>query len=287
MTINWPEALVTEIAERRCVVVIGAGVSASATSEGGASPPGWESFLRGGASRLNDEQRGQAKALIDEGRFVDAAEVIGAHVVPADFDRLVRTTLVDPRYQPSEWHRLIQRLDAKVVISLNYDDILDRQCVTGAGAQAYNIVRYYDTHLLNDLRSDKRLIVKAHGCVSAPSKIVLTRRSYFAARQNHPSFYSVLDAIFLTSTLLFLGCGFNEDPDIQLTLENATIAAHCDHTHYAMLSPARPNAVLSAMESTFNVRFLSYAPGAHAEGLAALRDLVDRVDAERYRRSGI
>ena len=284
--IDWPGALVTELAEHRCVVVVGAGVSASAQNGNGEHPPGWEAFLRACSDLLPADPpaaKDEAVRLVEERRFVDAAEIVGSQILPADFDRLVRARLVDPRFEPSEWHRLVQRLDAKVVITLNYDDILDRQCMSGQAAASYNVSRYYDSHLLNDLRSDKRLIVKAHGCVSAPSKIILTRRGYFAARQNHQSFYAILDALFLTSTLLFLGCGFNEDPDIHLALENTNIAAKCDHTHYAMISPERPNAVLAAMEATFNIRFFEYSSGRHEEGLAALRELVDRVETERYR----
>jgi hypothetical protein len=284
--IDWPNALVTELAERRCVLVVGAGVSASAQNANGEHPAGWAAFLKACADLLPAEPasvKDEAYGLIDEQRFVDAAEVVGFRVPPADFDLLIRDQFVNPQFQPSEWHRLIQRLDAKVVISLNYDDVLDRQCASGAAAASYNVSRYYDSYLLNDLRSDKRLIVKAHGCVTAPSKIVLTRRGYFAARQNHRSFYAILDAIFLTSTLLFLGCGFNEDPDIHLALENANIAARCDHTHYALISPERPSAVLAAMQDAFNIRFFPYPAGHHEEGLDALRELAERVEAERYR----
>ena len=45
MSITWPEALVSAIARRRAVALIGSGVSANATTDSGESPPTWGAFL--------------------------------------------------------------------------------------------------------------------------------------------------------------------------------------------------------------------------------------------------
>jgi SIR2-like domain len=282
--VDWPESLVVELAERRCIPVLGAGLSATALSADGHGPPTWREFLTNATSVIsNSATVTEVEGLIAEGRLVDASEVIGATIASSDFSRIIRREFVEPNFQPSEWHRLVQSLDAKVVVTLSYDDIYEKQCKSGAAQPAYNISRYFDSHLLNDLRSDVRFIIKAHGCTSDPTRIILTRRQYFEARRQSRSFYAILDSLFLTSTLLFVGCGFNEDPDIHLALENANIAAPCHHPHYALLSPGRPGAILDAMEHTFNVKFLRYVAGEHQEGLVALRELTEAVESRRYR----
>lgn len=55
-------------------------------------------------------------------------------------------------------------------------------------------------------------------------KIVLTKSVYFKEKQVFSNFYKVLDSLFLTNTLFFVGCNLS-DPDIQLILENVTISA--------------------------------------------------------------
>ena len=46
--VKWPDALVTEMAERRCIIFAGAGASMGSVGEDGKThPPGWEKFLRG------------------------------------------------------------------------------------------------------------------------------------------------------------------------------------------------------------------------------------------------
>jgi len=47
-TIRWPDTLVTELSERRCIVFMGAGVSiCSVGSDVVSHPPGWGKFLTG------------------------------------------------------------------------------------------------------------------------------------------------------------------------------------------------------------------------------------------------
>jgi len=274
---------VVELAERRVIPVLGAGVSASCVNAGGDHPPDWTTFLVGMARALPDAALGtMSEALIAEHRLLDAAEVIRASLPAADFARYIRDTLSVPGFEPSEWHRLVQRLDAKIVMTLNYDDLYERQCVSGAAAASYAVHRYSDPHLLNSLRSDMRVVVKAHGCISDPDRIVLSRSGYFATRRDYGPFHAILGALCLTSTLLFLGCGFGDDPDVQLALQNATIAAPSSHQHYALIDDRYPQSVFTAMSEAYNIDFVRYPSGDHSAALAALRDLAEQVDARRY-----
>ena len=41
----WPDNLIEELAYRRCLIFLGAGVSATAKNDKGESPDTWENFL--------------------------------------------------------------------------------------------------------------------------------------------------------------------------------------------------------------------------------------------------
>ncbi|AXN52193.1 hypothetical protein MMRN_51880 [Mycobacterium marinum] len=282
MAITWSQSLLTEIAERRCVVVLGAGASASSANASGSRPDNWESFLKKGLQRVDSEDdRKAAEEQLAKGAFLDAAQILVDSLDSADFGMFLRRELEDPGYQPSELHKLVLRIDPKIVITTNYDRIYESLVSVGPAAAGYNVCRYYEDHLVNDLRSNRRLIIKAHGCVSNPQKIVLTRMQYFAARRDYPQFFAALDAIFLTNTLLFVGSGFNGDPDIELLLQNVNISAPSQHTHFAIVEAGRHTSVRRAIEETHNIRFLEYPTGQHQEVIDALQRLADDVDSYR------
>ncbi len=119
-------------------------------------------------------------------------------------------------------------------------------------------------------------MIKAHGCVSDPTKIVLSRSSYYTAKQEYPGFYRLLDALFLTHTLLFVGCSLT-DPDIQLVLENANISVPSAHPHYALVEKTRHPSIKAAMKTTHNLELVEYPKGKHKEAETAVATLRDRV----------
>jgi hypothetical protein len=96
MPIDWPQTLVTEIAERRCIIFMGAGVSMGSLGEDHVTrPPNWETFLRRAAELPPAEpDKRLVKALINKYQFLDAAEIILDRSNHADFSEFLRAILV-------------------------------------------------------------------------------------------------------------------------------------------------------------------------------------------------
>ena len=276
--ISWPKSLVTEIAERRCIIFIGSGVSAGCINSESEHPKAWGSFLKSGIQRLTDnEAREFALKLCSEKKYLDAAQILHDYINSGDFDEFIQEELnpMDP-YQPSDVYKIIQDLDSKIVVTTNYDVIYEKLCMQGQASAAYNVLKYYESNILNDIRSRKRLIIKAHGCISNTDKIILTRGQYFNARDTYHSFYNILDALFLTNTILFIGCGLN-DLDINLILENSNIAAKCTRPHYALMSAGNHESIKKSMKSTYNLQILEYPKDRHELIGDALASLLEQV----------
>ena len=102
MPIEWPSALVMELAERRCIIFMGAGTSMGSLAEDGVRhPPNWEGFLKGAAQLVqNESDKKHALALINRYQFLDAAEIITDRSNPADFTNYLRDTFISPRFSP-------------------------------------------------------------------------------------------------------------------------------------------------------------------------------------------
>ena len=258
---------------------MGAGATAPCISamDGTTKPPTWKAFL-GQLKRLMPT--GSPTTLVDDliqkDKYLDAAEVIVNALPVADFSQAIRNTFVQPKFGHSPMHEAILKIDPKVVVTTNYDDIYDSYCRSGLAVNGYNVCRYYDAHLVADLRSPVRLVVKAHGCVADPTQIVLTRSQYFKERQKHPGFYRVLDALFLTNTILFVGYSLS-DPDIQLVLENVNIAAQSAHPHYALIADDIHIDIERAAAKAYNIHFLRFPSGDYTEAQRALKQLSDDV----------
>lgn len=278
---NWPKALVAELAARRCAVFMGAGASAGCQPASGTPPvPTWKRLLESLRDLAPAVDIPLVNRLIGQEKFLDAAEIIVADVPPADFSRFIRETFDSRRFTPSEIHSVILDIDPKVVITTNYDEIYDLYCRSGDAADGYNICRYYENQLVASLRSPVRTIIKAHGCVSDPSLVILTRSQYFRQRQGFASFFRVLDALFLTHTLFFVGYSLS-DPDIQLVLENSNIAAASAHPHYAVIENNTPAPLKRAAELAYNIRFIEFPAGDFAALEAGLNELA--ADVTQYR----
>lgn len=282
MSITWPQSLIPEVAERRCIVVLGAGASAASLSRDGTSrPPNWVTLLSNAADLLNDPADKQlVNSLVSKERFLDAAEIVIAKANTADYSTFIRRTFVDPHFQHSAIHEEIYKLDPKIVVTTNYDDIYETYCKHGKGAQGYNVCRYYESHALNDVRSMMRLILKAHGCVSDPQRTVLARTQYHRARREHPHFYNLLDSLFLSNTLLFIGCSL-VDPDFTLLLENTNIKCPSAHPHYALLESGQPAPLRLAIRTVYNVEGLEFSAGVYREVVEGLKDLNAKVSLWR------
>jgi len=279
---NWSQALIAELAARRCIIFLGAGASAGSRSlDGLKSPPTWTQFLNELIGLLpNTDNEVIIRDFMSKEKYLEAAEIIYHDISKPEFSRFVRQELDIPRYVASKIHESVLILDPKVVITTNYDTIYENYCREGAAVEGYHVAKYYETHLIADLRSPVRLIIKAHGCVTDPAQIVLTKSQYFKARQSFSNFYKILDSLFLTNTLLFIGYSLN-DPDIQLVLENVNITAPTPHPHYFVTGNDLNNIIKQANRASYNLEFIEFTAGDFDELNNGLFQLVEEVNQLR------
>lgn len=277
----WPDSLAREIADRRVLIFIGAGLSKAAY----AALPTWPALLTSLSERLvRQKDKALIKSLIRKGELLDAAQIVrdgvdGA-VLSADIRNIfqIRPTPYNDIYK----HLLL--LDPKTIVTTNYDEFVERNFEHfSGGTEAHSIVRHDGTHLLNDLRSPIRNIVKVHGCVSNPHDIVLDRTSYFEARKKNPALFSLVSALMTVNTVLFLGYSVS-DPDIRIILENINLISKSENSHYALVSKFEHSSIKMALTSTYNIKYLEYAEGQHGLVPKLIEELADSVEAIRSSR---
>ncbi len=279
---TWPNALIKELAGRRCIIFLGAGASAGCLSADGVTrPPTWSQFLEGLINIMNSDRDVHVISdLITKEKYLDAAEIILKDISVANYTDYLRATFQRPNFKPSKIHEAVLKIDPKIVVTTNFDEIYDNYCKAGTSRDGYNICNHNEDYLVSDLRSPIRCIIKAHGSISDVAKTVLTRSQFFNARKNYNNFYKVLDSLFVTNTLLFIGYSLN-DPDIQLVLENSNIASVGSHPHYAVVQNNIHLSIKGAMTRAYNIEFIEHTAGDFTELQNGLDELANLVETYR------
>jgi hypothetical protein len=279
--INWPSSLVREVAARRCAFFLGAGVSASAADAAGKHPKTWHEFLVEACGLIsNPSKKATVENLVGAERYLLALQGIREYVDPADYRNLLDAHFNSPAFQPSEIHKCVYQLDSRIVITTNFDKIYERYCLARSDTGAFKVIQYDSKDLADELRSDTRLIIKAHGSIDTISRMIFTRAEYHRIKAEHQEFYDILKAIFLTHAVVFFGCGL-DDPDVLLLLEEVKITSSSAKPHYAVIKEDTKTALaLSDWKNSYNICALEYGP-THDDLIQDLQALLALIDEER------
>lgn len=277
---EWPEELVSAIARRRSVVFLGAGVSMTSASATGLKPPSWHSFLEGGINRCGGS-RAEMKRLLKNGDYLSCCQII-KYKLGSEWVSYVEEKFLNPQFQPNDLHRAVFSLDSSIVLTPNFDKIFDNFALT----QSQNLLKvkkYYEDDIPRVLRGggNQRLILKIHGCIDTPDKLVFTREDYANVRNLNANFYRAVDALIFTHTFLFLGCSLN-DPDLSLVLEQYARAFAATPPHYVALGGKVSQEYIKMLANNYNLKILSYSiSNDHKELLESVSSLAALVDLER------
>lgn len=278
--INWDKAIIQAIARRRCVIVLGAGVSRNSINVENKRPDTWEDFLKNCAKELSGIDH--IDDLISQKDFLTACELIKNRMGTDFFTERVQQEYQRSGYSHADIHEHIYKLDSSIVASPNFDNIYD----TYASSASKSTVVIKD-HTSNDIANyllggDTRLILKTHGSANNPREIIFTRNDYAEARTKYVLFYEIVKSLALTHTFLFLGCG-TDDPDIRQLFEDIQFTHGCMPHHYMTLPEGEVhNDVLTVASASMRIKFIQYSPdNGHEELTLSLADLVTEVEIIR------
>jgi hypothetical protein len=278
---TWPDEVVRRATLRDLIVFVGAGVSQSCVVESGEHPPSWVSLLKTVAERaVSSVKQAEISILCDEGRLLDAAELLRAETERTgrsqDVLSLIRQ-LVDgapgKSYRGSVWHESIVRLEPQIIVTTNYDKIIERATNNG-----YNNHDYRSTRIAGDLRRKEPILLKMHGSVDKIEEVILTRRDYTMLRNQGRTALEVLQALMMTRVALFVGYGMR-DPDIQLIMENVLGGREEAAPHYALMDEATPEYERDVLRTCYGINVISYPTGDYSAAASMLASLANEVEA--------
>lgn len=278
--IVWPKDLINDIARRKCILILGAGISKNSQNEDGVRPKDWKEFLEFSCSQTSSI-KSEIKKQINSGDYLTACELIKKDLGRDKFNTLIKDEFLTPKFKKADIHTYIYNLDSRIVITPNFDKIYDVYAT--ATSQGSMIIKSFDSaDLVDCIRRPEPLIIKIHGSVDSTDNIIFTRKDYSEARTKFRDFYKIIEALSLTHTFIFLGCGVN-DPDIRLILEDLNFKYPFSKQHYIVMpKKSIHNKIKDIVSETMKLNILEYDSKNHHSALTnSLQDLVNEVEIVR------
>jgi SIR2-like domain len=275
--IAWPDGLISAVARRRSVLLIGSGVSANSATDDGRRPSTWGAFLTAAYKKLG-KRLPYISSSLKSYNYLEACDYLRSEH-GEEWPNIVRAEFATPLYRPADIHKAIFDLDSRIIASLNFDKIYDNYA--NLASEGTIIVKtYYDPDMRDAVSGADRYIIKPHGTVDTVSKMIFTLEQYGKARTEYASFYDVFSSLLHTHTFICVGCGL-ADPDLQLIFEDYRYK-HGESPHFITLPSPVSEAQRNLIKRTRGLNVLTYSPrDNHADLTKSLQDLVSQVSLKR------
>ena len=282
MLMKWPNQLVNCIARDKSVLFLGAGLSMNSTDNFGTHPKDWKGFLISGSNTLDNlRDKKLIKKEIENGDYLLACELLKKSLGDNDFIELLKNEFERPHFREAEIHKDIFKLNQRIIITPNFDKIYDSYAAHESNGTVH--IKKYDEEadIADGLRRHDMLVIKMHGTIDAPQKVIFTQKDYAIARTNNAKFYKIMEALLMTHTFIFIGAGIN-DPDVRLLLENYSTMFHTTIPHFFITTKENIKNKEDVYSEIFNLKFLTYDNrDYHKELSDSIHALVNLVEEEK------
>lgn len=233
MRIAFNPDLINDLAKRRVVLFIGAGVSKWAKPRGGGSFKDWPGFLAHATSKVTDAK---LKRLIQK-RINARDYLIASELLKLELQDSWPTELTQEFQQAAEisrLHKAIVALDQRIVVTTNFDKLLENAWNEHASQQYPQVISDIDSRAFRMFRDDQTYLVKLHGTVDYPERIVFDKTSYQNSAFANRFYSELLGTLLLTHTFIFIGFSM-DDPAVAMVVENHAHRFPDTRPHYVFL----------------------------------------------------
>lgn len=274
-----PIDLVESFKDGKGGLFIGAGLSQKA------GLPSWKELLselieqaENISYKPNKEFIDNCKELLkDSSKYLILAQVLKDYLQDT-FRKYIIEKYSDNCPEPTTDHIQLIQYPYQFIITTNYDTLLENAYVKSHGKQA-KVHTFKDSpDIAYDLWNGRPFILKAHGDANkAQQGIILTESDYRQILFQEKGYQSILQSLFTTKTILFLGSSLS-DPELRLLLSYIHSSFHGGGpTHYALISEKEMNTVeAESWRKNFNIQIIPYSPSdRHKEVSEFIKEFSD------------
>jgi hypothetical protein len=285
-----PDRLLEAAQQRNLVPLLGAGISRQAKKS---AFPNWRELLdflidRALARKyIKKPESAEMKRLLDKGQYLMVAEQLRYNLPTDEYTSLLKEAFNPAGVQPTAIHKAIFQLNAPLILTTNYDLLIEDAYAKGYGKTA-NVYTYRGAaEVQQSLQirqlTDRPIIFKLHGSIDEPSSIILTEQDYRKLIYQETGYRTVLSAVFVTHVVLMLGFSFS-DRELTLMLESLRVSLKSQSSpDYIFLPDVAAGEVESRrFREDFGVEVIPFRPTkGYPEVLELVNYLVSQVGKKK------
>lgn len=255
--------LLAAVERERIVPFVGAGMSKPM------GMPLWGEALKELLGRLPGADTVKINSLIDSGKYVTAAQALVEH------DAVQVTNFIRTRYRIQEIKLagpmvLLPSIAKGCIITTNFDDAIE-QVYRRNGVEFHAYMHGTQEHnFFPRLVRGDRCLLKLHGDADNEATHILSQVQYATGYGNPFDFHNplpkALRQVFVSQSLLFLGCSLDQDWTLELFKQAKRADEYAIPNHYAILPAPEDPQIKQQKETqllTLNIQTLWYPAGQH------------------------
>lgn len=199
---QFPEPFLRELVEGRWLPIVGAGLSLNAVLAPGKKMPLWDDLGRSIAREMRDYD------------YAGALDAISAYAHQFSRPKLVERfieLLFITSARPGAVHKAFCSINFPVVCTTNFDFLLEKQY--DAGPRYCRPIIHEDQLSIPNTEPGV-LLLKLHGDVHHPERLIATEEDYDGFVQRQPLISTYLANLLITKTAVFIGYSL-DDPDLR------------------------------------------------------------------------
>ncbi len=274
--------LLDDLAREKVVLFLGAGVSASALTTKGRRIAGWSEFLGSMCQLIPEPTKSQVNALIEKNDFLLACELLQSALADSWQQHILAE--FGQKAEPSPLHRSIVDLQQRLIVTTNFDKLLE------VAWEADNRSTHYPTVIssINDavFRTLKdhssKFIIKIHGAIDDLQNLVFSRSEYIRLAFGNVSYSSFLETLLLNYTFLFIGFSM-DDPAIISLMEMYALKYKLARPHYIITGEAAESNIIDIFKRLRKLNFVTYDKAENHKHLPLLIKELARQAIDRRR----
>lgn len=285
-----PDRLVEAARAGHLVPFIGAGVSRQAKTREKNAFPTWTEliqYLKRYAEKKGDiteEESVEMDKLLSQGKHLMVAQAL-KHEMGDAFFEVVRNRCAPRDAEPAAIHRRIFDLKCPLIVTTNYDCLLEDGCQEQRGRRAHAVTFKHAAAVQHCLRgesqtSGRTLVFKIHGSVEHDfGDLVLAESDYRNLLYREPGYRTILSAVFVTRVVLMMGFSF-ADPELTVLTESIRESLkHRSYPDYLVLPKGEKGPVeKKRLLDDFGLEVIEYqATPGHPELLQLVDYLVEAM----------
>ncbi|MFV3129726.1 SIR2 family protein [Niveispirillum sp. KHB5.9] len=279
---NFNQDLVDDLARGRVALFLGAGVSASAVTTTGNRISGWTDFLEKVCTKAPKSIQKTAKKLIKSNDLLLACELLKSSM-SEEWESILMAEF-SQNADPSPLHKSILDLNQRIIITTNFDKLLERAYETFKNDTRFSLItlQSVEEDAFRALKDhDRNYIIKLHGSIDRSESIIFTKSEYIGKAIWNFHYNSFLESILLNFTVLFIGFSMN-DPAVSSILEMYATKYPKSRPHYLFTPEKSDKSVDSIMKKLRKTSMIYYdGSGGHEKLPAVIQELARKMTERR------